>query len=202
MIENFQFSAVCLASRQVTSSPRPPCNLHYFTKWGTVYRARATYENQAILFCFAAALHRSSHSTGLPAERTYDVCCRWCMCTRYVLICRYSIPCSTGDHIANRTGVIYLFFGFPGKRIAKRAWSARYLPPSGVHVWLFSLASPFPVRLPEKREKITPVLWDRFIYLFYLFTSFSGHRPAQRECARRGLIGPMQSAIPTQSHNP
>ena len=111
MIENFQFSAVCLASRQVTFSPRPPCNLHYFTKWGTVYRTRATYENQAILFCFAAALHRSSHSTGLPAERTYDVCCRRCMCTRYVLICRYSIPCSTGDHIANRTGVIFWFFG-------------------------------------------------------------------------------------------
>ena len=62
-----------------------------------------------------------------------------------------------------------LFFGFPGKRIAKRAWSARCLPPSGVHVWLFSLALPFPVRLPEKREKITPVLWDRFIYLLYLF---------------------------------
>ena len=111
MIENFQFSAVCLASRQVTSSPRPPCNLHYFTKWGTVYRTRATYENQAILFCFAAALHRSSHITGLPAEQTYDVCCRRCMCTRYVLICRYSIPCSTGDHIANRTGVIFWFFG-------------------------------------------------------------------------------------------
>ena len=33
----------------------------------------------------------------------------------------------------------------------------------------------------------------KFIYLFiYLFTSFSGHRPAQRECARTGLIGPMQ----------
>ena len=36
----------------------------------------------------------------------------------------------------------------------------------------------------------------------YLFTSFSGHRPAQRECARMGLIGPMQGAIPAQSHNP
>ena len=36
----------------------------------------------------------------------------------------------------------------------------------------------------------------------FSFTSFSGHRPAQREQARTGLIGPMQGAIPTQSHNP
>ena len=42
-----------------------------------------------------------------------------------------------------------------------------------------------------------------FIYLFiYLLISFSGHRPAQRECARTGLIGPMQGTIPAQSHNP
>ena len=34
------------------------------------------------------------------------------------------------------------------------------------------------------------------------FTSFSGHRPAQREWARTGLLGPMQSVIPTESHNP
>ena len=34
------------------------------------------------------------------------------------------------------------------------------------------------------------------------FTSFSRHRPAQRDWARTGLIGPMQGAIPTQSHNP
>ena len=26
-----------------------------------------------------------------------------------------------------------------------------------------------------------------FIYFIYLFTSFSGHRPSQRECARTGL---------------
>ena len=39
----------------------------------------------------------------------------------------------------------------------------------------------------------------RFIVFF--FTSFSGHRPAQREYARTGLIGPMQGASPTQSHN-
>ena len=32
-----------------------------------------------------------------------------------------------------------------------------------------------------------------------LFTSFSGHRPAQGECALMGLIGPMRGAIPTQS---
>ena len=34
------------------------------------------------------------------------------------------------------------------------------------------------------------------------FTSFSWHRPAQREWTRTGLIGPMRGAIPTQSHNP
>ena len=37
-------------------------------------------------------------------------------------------------------------------------------------------------------------------YCFF-FTSFSGHRPAQREYAQTGLIGPMQGASPTQSHN-
>ena len=35
----------------------------------------------------------------------------------------------------------------------------------------------------------------------YLFTSFSEHRPAQRERARMGLMGPLQGAIPAQSHN-
>ena len=35
----------------------------------------------------------------------------------------------------------------------------------------------------------------------FSFTSFSGHRVAQRECAQRGS-GPMRGAIPTQSHNP
>ena len=39
-------------------------------------------------------------------------------------------------------------------------------------------------------------------WFIYLFTSFSGHRPAQRECARTGLIGLMQGAIPAESHNP
>ena len=33
--------------------------------------------------------------------------------------------------------------------------------------------------------------------VFVSFTSFSGHRPAQRERTRTGLIGPMQGAIPT-----
>ena len=45
--------------------------------------------------------------------------------------------------------------------------------------------------------------WGKFIelrtpfgFLFiYLFTSFSGPRPAQRECARTGLVGLMQGAI-------
>ena len=36
----------------------------------------------------------------------------------------------------------------------------------------------------------------------FRFTSFSGHRPAQREWAQTGLKGPMQGAILTQSHNP
>ena len=44
-------------------------------------------------------------------------------------------------------------------------------------------------------------LFTFFIYVIF-FTSFSGHRPAQREWARTRLIGPMQGAIPTQSHNP
>ena len=66
--------------------------------------------------------------------------------------------------IESRTGVI---FWFSGQTNCEAGVEREYLPPSGVHVWLFSLAFPFPVRLPEKREKITPVLWDRFIYLFY-----------------------------------
>ena len=41
-----------------------------------------------------------------------------------------------------------------------------------------------------------------FFYCFISFTSFSGHGPAQRERPRTKLIGPMQGAIPTQSHNP
>ena len=45
------------------------------------------------------------------------------------------------------------------------------------------------------------LVFDPSLHFFY-FTGFSGHRPAQREWARTGLIGPMQSAIPTQSHNP
>lgn len=115
MIENFQFSAVCLASRQAAGhfSPPPssPPAICTTLPSGEQYTGHGRHENQAILFCFATALHRSSHSTGLPAERTYNVCCRRCMCTRYVLICRYSIPCSTGNHIANRTGVIFWFSG-------------------------------------------------------------------------------------------
>ena len=39
-------------------------------------------------------------------------------------------------------------------------------------------------------------------HFIVFFTSFSEHRPAQREYARMGLIGPMQGASPTQSHNP
>ena len=35
----------------------------------------------------------------------------------------------------------------------------------------------------------------------FIFTSFSGHRPAQRERARTGLIGPMQGTIPFPPRN-
>ena len=40
-----------------------------------------------------------------------------------------------------------------------------------------------------------------FIYFFF-FTSFSGHKPAQTEWARTGLIGPLRDAISTQSLKP
>jgi len=40
------------------------------------------------------------------------------------------------------------------------------------------------------------------LVLCFVLQVFLGHRPAQREYARTGFIGPMQGAIPTQSHNP
>ena len=53
-------------------------------------------------------------------------------------------------------------------------------------------------------KSLKGVRLTNFIYLFiYLFIyQLSGHRPAQKECARTGLIVPMQGAIPAQSHNP
>ena len=42
--------------------------------------------------------------------------------------------------------------------------------------------------------------WSKI--LVFSFTTFSGHRPVQREWAWTGLIGPMQGAIRTQSYNP
>ena len=39
------------------------------------------------------------------------------------------------------------------------------------------------------------------VYLFTSLILFSGHRPAQRECARTGLRSHARGAIPTQSHN-
>ena len=64
-------------------------------------------------------------------------------------------------------------------------------------------------RIRYIRSVFTRAFWADFslsfprkFFLLFLFTSFSGHRPAQRECARTGLIGPMQGAIPAQSHNP
>ena len=52
-------------------------------------------------------------------------------------------------------------------------------------------------------ESLKGVRLTNFIYLFiYLFIyQLSGHRPAQRECARTDS-GPTRGAIPTQSHNP
>ena len=36
--------------------------------------------------------------------------------------------------------------------------------------------------------RVSGIVWvDNLYLLFYLFTSFSGHRPVQRECARTGL---------------
>ena len=69
-----QFALVCLAIRQVTSAPPPPplrpLQSALLYEWGTVSWAPVTYENQAILFCFAATLHGSSHSTGYRRKRT------------------------------------------------------------------------------------------------------------------------------------
>ena len=203
MIENFQFSAVCLASRQAAGhfSPPPPHPPQSALLYQVGNSIPGTGDMRTRPYCFALLLP----CIGVRIAQAYRRNGPTMFVAGGVCVPGMFLYVGTVYHAVQATiqqTEQVLFFGFPGKRIAKRAWSARYLPPSGVHVWLFSLALPFPVRLPEKREKITPVLWDRFIYLFYLFTSFSGHRPAQRECARRGLIGPMQSAIPTQSHNP
>ena len=51
-------------------------------------------------------------------------------------------------------------------------------------------------------DSVNKVITRKVSLFIYLFTSFSGHRPAQRECARTRLIGPMQGTIPAQSHNP
>ena len=34
---------------------------------------------------------------------------------------------------------------------------------------------------------VSGIVWVDNLYFFYLFTSFSGHRPVQSECARTGL---------------
>ena len=47
-------------------------------------------------------------------------------------------------------------------------------------------------------DSVNKVITRKVSLFIYLFTSFSGHRPAQRECARTGLIGPMQGTIPAQ----
>ena len=54
-----------------------------------------------------------------------------------------------------------------------------------------------------EKESIRDNCGPSYIYLFiYLFTSFSEHRPSQRECARKGLKGPMQGAIPAHIPHP
>ena len=206
MTENFQFSAVCLASRQVTSSPlpptpAPPAPTPTTLPSGEQYPGHRRHMRTRP-YCFALLLP----CTGVRIAQAYWRKRPTMFVAGGVCIPGMFLYVGTVYHAVQAT--VYkqnscYFLVFRANEYAKRAWrSALYLPPSSMHGWLFSLALPFPVRLPEKREKITPVLWDRFIYFFYLFTSFSGHRPAQRECARRGLIGPKQSAIPIQSHNP
>ena len=39
------------------------------------------------------------------------------------------------------------------------------------------------------------------LYAYFMYQLFR-HRAAEKEWSRRGLIGPMLGAIPTQSHNP
>ena len=63
-------------------------------------------------FCFAAALHGSSHSTGIPEETTCDVCCRRCMYIPgmflYVGTVSHAVQATV---IESRTGVIFWFSG-------------------------------------------------------------------------------------------
>ena len=58
---------------------------------------------------------------------------------------------------------------------------------------------PLSTRLINRVKLAGPFVNLKGITLVYLFNSFSGHEPAQRECAWTGL---MQGAIPTQSHHP
>ena len=170
-------------------------------------RALAAYENQAILFCFAAALHRNSHTTRIPAEMNYDVCCLRCM---YIYpVCSYlsvHYPVQYRRPYSKQNRCYFLVFRANELRSGRKTRDTfpRRACMSGAPRSL----CPFPFARPKNAKKITPVLWDRYLYfflyfiLFHLFTSFSGHWPAQRECARMGLIGSMQGAIRTQSHNP
>ena len=54
-------------------------------------------------------------------------------------------------------------------------------------------------KLPDLRQARVFIL---FYFILFYFSSFSGHRLAQREWVRRRLINAMQGSIPTQSHNP
>ena len=51
--------------------------------------------------------------------------------------------------------------------------------------WLASLRNDFALNFPNQ------IFWVTFLFvMFFFFTSFAGHTPAQRECARTGLRGP------------
>ena len=58
---------------------------------------------------------------------------------------------------------------------------------------------PLSTRLINRVKLAGPFVNLKGITLVHLFNSFSGHEPAQRECAQTGL---MRGAIPTQSHHP
>lgn len=79
MKENFQFSAAAVCTGLFSypaghfcppPPPLRPLQSALLYEWRTVSWAPVTYENQAILFCFAATLHGSSHSTGYRRKRT------------------------------------------------------------------------------------------------------------------------------------
>ena len=126
----------------------------------------------------------------LPAVYVYPVCSY--MSVQYTM--QYRRPYSK----LNRC----YFFGFPGKRIAKRAWSARYLPASGVYVWRSSLALPFPVRSPEKREKNNACTVGKIYRIYSNKRPTWNSRPASNKRAPLPLPLKLQSAPTTKNPTP